>query len=97
MTVNKVKEMCSLYGWKLEGCHSTRAGKECGAVVHFYKVSVKLRDEEKVVRGVGGNKAEAIKRAFKSMELVLRDAVNDDELKTESRNNSYKGLRDNRP
>ena len=56
----------------MEGCHSTRAGKESGAVVHFYKVIVKLMEEDKVVRGVGGNKAEAIKRAFKSMELVLR-------------------------
>jgi len=75
MTVNKVKDICRNHGWRLEGCHSTRAGKENSTVVHFYKVSVKMLEKEKVVRGVGSNKSEAVKRAFKSMELLLRDAI----------------------
>jgi len=75
MTVNKVKDICRNHDWRLEGCHSTRAGKEKSTVVHFYKVSVKMLEEEKVVRGVGSNKAEAVKRAFKSMELLLKDAI----------------------
>jgi len=95
MTVNKVKEMCRNHDWKLEGCHSTRAGKEKSAAVHFYKVSVKMLDEYKVVRGVGSNKVEAVQRAFKSMELLLRDANNEDGTKVGFRKISHDGLSDN--
>jgi len=97
MTVNKVKDICRKHGWRLEGCHSTRAGKEKSAVVHFYKVSVKMLEEEKVVRGVGSNKAEAVKRAFKSMELLLRDAIaiNENGSKVGFRKMSNGGLSDN--
>jgi len=95
MTVNKVKDICRNHGWRLEGCHSTRAGKEKSAVIHFYKVSVKMLEEEKVVRGVGSNKAEAVKRAFKSMELLLRDDINENGSKVGFREMSNDGLSDN--
>merc|ERR1719431_2092158 len=89
-------EMCKNHGWKLEGSHSTRAGIEKSVVVHFYKVSVKMLEEDKVVRGVGSNKAEAVKRAFKSMELLLRDAINEeDESKVGFRKISNDVLSDN--
>jgi len=96
MTVNKVKDICRNHGWRLEGCHSTRAGKENSAVVHFYKVSVKMLEKEKVVRGVGTSKAEAVKRAFKSMELFIRDAIaiNENGSKEGFRKMSNDGLSD---
>ena len=92
MTMNKVKDICRNHGWKLEGCHNTREGKENSAVVHFYKVSVKLLEGHKVVRGVGTNKAEAVKRAFKSMALLLRDAIHEE---VGLKNMSNNGLNDN--
>ena len=94
MMVNKVKETCKNNGWMLEGCHSTRTNEQSGVIVHFYKVSVKMSKEVKVTRGVGGNKVEAIKRAFKSMELALREAINEDG-KVRSKNVSKSGLNDN--
>ena len=95
MTVKKVKEICKNHGWLLEGSHSTRANKTTGAVVYFYKVSVKMSKEDKVVRGMGGNKVEAVKRAFKSMELALSEAINEDRSKVGSKNVSKCGLDDN--
>ena len=95
ITVKKVKEFCETHGWILEGCHSTRANKKSSAIVHFYKVSVKMSKEDKVARGVGGNKVEAVKRAFKSMELALSEAINEDRSKVGSKNVSSSGLDDN--
>ena len=74
MSVNKVKELCKKHGWRLEGGHSTRAGKEGCPDVHFYEVTVKMSNKDEVVRGMGGNKNEAIKRAFKSMESKIKEA-----------------------
>lgn len=74
MSVNKVKEICTYHGWKLEGSQSTRKGREGGCAVHFYKVCVHCSKEKAVVaRGVGGEKVEAVKRAFKTIEHMLKE------------------------
>ena len=59
-------------------------------------MSVKMLEKEKVVRGVGSNKAEAIRRAFKSMELLLRDAIaiNENGSQVGAREMSNDGLSD---
>ena len=85
--MNKVKEICSIHDWKLEGIYSSRGGKEGCSAVHFYKLSVIGGVSAIVVRGVGESKREAVRGAFKTMENRL-EAVDIENLKKEETSKS---------
>ena len=88
--VNRIKEICSNHNLTVEGSYSNREGREGCGLVHFYKLEVKGEVIDLMFRGLGQNKREAVRRAFKTMETKLNELLGKEcDLTTVNKDETY--------